>query len=535
MLAAVILLGAGLFLATWLTLASAVHAVAGTLYAAPASTGAGDCSGWTDVCTLQTALTNAGSGDEVWVRMGVHLPTTTTVRTISFTLKSGVALYGGFDGSEIARDEREPTVNITVLSGDIDDNDLEDLNGVVTTTAHISGTNSYHVLYSSGVTETAVLDGFTITAGQANGSLSNGLGGGMRNNSGSPTLTDLIFSGNYAFGGGGMHNTLSDPVLTRVTFSGNHANDDGGGMLNESASDPVLTDVMFVGNSAVFIGGGMFNWLSSNPALTGVTFISNTAENGGGMFNFGRNSNPTLFEVVFRGNIATSSGGGMFLNSFAAPQLTNVTFSVNEARSGGGMYNNNNSSPILTNVIFDANEATFQGGGMFNAFNNRPNLTNVAFSRNSAIADGGGMYNANGSTPTLANVILWGNSAIISGPQIHNASATPNILYSDIEGSGGSGIGWDSGLGTDGGGNIDDDPLFIDASDGDLHLQSGSPAVDAANNIVVVVSTDRDGNPRFVDIPGVPDTGNGPPPVVDMGPYELQSRRYIYLPSILKN
>jgi len=97
MLAAVILLGAGLFLATWLTLASAVHAVAGTLYAAPASTGAGDCSGWTDVCTLQTALTNAGSGDEVWVRMGVHLPTTTTVRTISFTLKSGVALYGGSD------------------------------------------------------------------------------------------------------------------------------------------------------------------------------------------------------------------------------------------------------------------------------------------------------------------------------------------------------------------------------------------------------------------------------------------------------
>ena len=173
---------------------------------------------------------------------------------------------------------------------------------------------------------------------------------------------------------------------------------------------------------------------------------------------------------------------------------------------------------------------------MYNALNNSPALTNVAFSGNFAALDGGGMYNSGGSTPILANTVLWGNTASNTGPQIYNASGSPTISYSDIQGSGGSGVGWDTGLGTDAGGNIDADPLFVDGSGGDLHLQTSSPAIDAGNNVIVTVSTDLDGYLRFVDIPGAPDTGNGTPPIVDMGPYEAQSQtRFIYLPLILKN
>ncbi len=531
------LMSAGLLLLTWLSLSSSVaHAAPGILYAAPSPGGSGDCSNWADACTLQTALTSAGSGDQIWVQMGVHKPTTTTNRTISFMLKSGVAVYGGFNGSETALDQRNPGMNITVLSGDIDNNDLTDPNGVVTTTNNIIGANGYHVVNSSGVTETAVLDGFTITAGQANGAAPNNSGGGMLNDSSSPTLSDVTFSGNFALQGGGMHNTVSSPRLTNITFSGNSANASGGGLLNESNSNPILTNVTFVGNSAGSSGGGIFNWLSSNPSLTFVTFISNTADTGGGMFNFGSNSNPTLTNVEFTGNTATRWGGGMFLNRITIPVLTNVIFNGNNAQSGGGMFSNDRSSPILTNVLFSGNSATGSGGGMFNAFNNSPALTNVTFSGNFAALDGGGMYNAGGSTPILANTVLWGNTASNSGPQIYNASGSPTISYSDIQGSGGSGAGWDTGLGTDAGGNIDADPLFVDASGGDLHLQSSSPAIDAGNNVIVTVSTDLDGNPRFVDIPGAPDTGNGAPPIVDMGPYEAQSQtRFIYLPSIMKN
>jgi len=76
-------------------------------------------------------------------------------RTTTFSMKSGVALYGGFDGTETSRNQRDWETNITTLSGDI---------GV----AGDNSDNSYHVVTGSGVDETATLDGFTITGGNAN-------------------------------------------------------------------------------------------------------------------------------------------------------------------------------------------------------------------------------------------------------------------------------------------------------------------------------------------------------------------------------
>jgi hypothetical protein len=84
----------------------------------------------------------------------------------------------------------------TILSGDIDQNDITDPYGVVTDTANIVGENAYHVVTGGGTDSTAVLDGFVITAGQANGSSDPHYnGGGMYNSSSSPTLTNVVFSG----------------------------------------------------------------------------------------------------------------------------------------------------------------------------------------------------------------------------------------------------------------------------------------------------------------------------------------------------
>ena len=136
------------------------------LYAAPTATGSADCSSWANACTLQTALTNATSGDQIWVQQGVHRPGSN--QTDTFTLKDGVAVYGGFAGTETSLNQRDWQTNVTVLSGDINQDDITDANGVVTSTANIAGVNAYHVVTGGGTNNTAVLDGFTITAGNAN-------------------------------------------------------------------------------------------------------------------------------------------------------------------------------------------------------------------------------------------------------------------------------------------------------------------------------------------------------------------------------
>ncbi len=345
-------------------------------------------------------------------------------------------------------------------------------------------------------------------------------GGGMVNVQNSPTLTNVTFFDNSAgdIGGGMSNRRSSSPTLMNVTFSGNSA-DFGGGMANDS-SNPLLTDVTFSGNSAGHRGGGMFND-ASNPTLTDVTFSSNSAKYGGGMHNYD-NSSPTLINTTFAGNSVDTSGGGMFNEDYCSPVLTNVTFFDNLADfGGGGVFNENYGTPVLTNVIFSGNSAGFYGGGMRN-YQSSPTLINVAFSGNSAGDAGGGMHNYE-VNPTLTNTILWGNTAV-TGTQIHNDDSIPTIAYSDIQDSGGSGAGWDASLGIDGGGNIDANPLFAAPTSGNLRLQLTSPGIDAGDNtaVPITITVDLDENPRFVDIPAVPDTGNGTPPIVDMGAYEYQ-------------
>jgi predicted outer membrane repeat protein len=418
-----------------------VHA-AGVLYVIP--NGTGNCSDWDHACDLRTALTGAISGDEIWVAAGTYKPTAETDRTISFFLKSGVAIYGGFARTEIARSQRDPLTNLTILSGDIDSNDTAN---PATDASQIVGSNSYHVLTGSGTDSSAILDGFTITAGSADdSSYPMNVGGGLFNgwmpdggagvNAGNPGLNSIIFSGNSAGAGAGIFNS-GNPALSNINFLGNYATN-GSGIYND-ASSPTLTNVIFNGNTATDSGGGMYNGRSSNPVLADVTFSSNTAGWGGGIFN--DNSSPALTNVIFTSNAVTSYGGGMQNQSGSNPVLTHVKFNVNSASSGGGGMNNYASSPVLTNVTFAGN-TTSSGGGMYNGNSSNPGLTDVTFSANTATW-GGGIYSDN-SSPLLTNVTFSGNSAANYGGGIENVASSPtltNITFNiNSAGSGGGGI-----------------------------------------------------------------------------------------------
>src|SRR5262250_2016942 len=107
------------------------------------------------------------------------------------------------------------------------------------------------------------------------------------------------------------------------------------------------------------------------------------------------------------------------------------------------------------------------------------------------------MYNGYSSSPTVTNCILW-----TDWPNEFEGDAA-NVRYSDVQG------------GYAGDGNIDVDPLFVNSGSGDLRIQHDSPCVDAGDNTAVPngITTDLDGNPRFLDVACRPDTGNGTAPI----------------------
>ncbi len=423
------------------------------LYVEPGASG--DCSSWANACELQAAIAAANAGDQIWVAAGTYKPTTTTDREISFDLKNGVAIYGGFAGTESSLSQRDWESHLTTLSGDI---------GTVGDNAD----NSYHVVTALGVDATTVLDGFTITAGNAD-AIGETSGGGLSSEESSLILSNLIFSGNSAdFAGGMIIYGGGNPALTNVTFSANTATVNGGGMYiygyEARDSKPTLIDVHFFNNTAGDRGGGLSLYRTS-PTLTNFTFSANTATTtGGGIIIIA--SFPTLTNGTFSANTA-SSGGGIEVNNTSGMTLSNVTFSGNLATAnyGGGIYNRN--SMTLSNVTFSGNSANY-GGGIYNK--NSMTLTNVTFSGNTATAGGGGMWNeGSASNATLTNAILWGNTPT----QIDGNPAT--VTYSDIQG------------GYPGTGNSVSDPLLGPLADNGGYSQthalgSGSPAIDSANN-----------------------------------------------------
>ncbi|MCB9336498.1 MAG: right-handed parallel beta-helix repeat-containing protein [Lewinellaceae bacterium] len=490
------------------------------LYVNANATGANNGTSWENAYTeLQGALNNPCPGiTEIWVAAGTYKPTSGTDRTISFVMKNGLAFLGGFPNTgNPGIGDRNWTANVTILSGDIDgDNTLAN--------------NSYHVISNNGngLNNTAILDGFTITGGNADGTGIDIHGGGMYNAGSSPTVNNCSFSGNSGVTGGGISNSNgSSPTVSNCSFSGNSVTTNGGGMSN-SYSAPTLTNCSFSGNSAANIGGGMYNLHSSptidtcsfsqdtaafvggamysaqsNVSMTGCQFTNNFAENGGAIYTHavvGYTANHTLSGCSFTGNNATNAGGAIgsgFPNYFGTAlfDCTNCIFSNNVSNngSGGAFYTNRAGfNGKFTNCLFDSNQA--QGaavgdGGALGLHGGNCTVVNSTFVNNTSETEGGAIsVYSSSSTLEVKNSIFWDNTAVTENSISNSQGGVANAYYCLLQDNAcPANVTCGEGM------IYAQDPLFVSSTD--FHIQNNSPATDAGT-LFGAPATDFEGDGR---------------------------------------
>jgi len=492
---------------------------------------------------LEDALASAMGGDEVWVAAGRYVPSevagesaTFAEKSRSFAVPRGVGVYGGFSGQEAFRHERNavPSSNGTELSGDLLDNDDGHFNPFAPGNGERFLDNSQIVVLLDDPDDNTVLDGFTISGARG------------------------IYGGGIVITGPDGHRASNAPRLENLEVVGNHASYRGGGLNVEGGYAARLTAVRFSYNEALS-GGGLYSEEATGMRLVNVTFERNKADISGGGASFCLGT--THIEgCLFRNNEAFLYGGGVHAMP-GAIQMIRSTLEGNYAGSlGGGLSGYGN----IASTVFRGNHANF-GGAMY--LHGRSHLVNVLAVGNKSDQRGGAILTSLYHVSEWSNLTLAGNNAGVSGAAvyftysgqstanaeyaIHNSLITgngpsaidyftqspwypdgfPTWRHSLIEGSGGSGDGWDAGLGTDGGGNLDADPLFFQplapedapTTGGIYRVRPGSPALNGGNNALRardVLDLDGDGNTEeFVpfDLTGLPRVRNG---IVDMGAFE---------------
>jgi len=419
----------------------------------------GDGRTWsTAVNNLQFALDVAevsrGAIAEVWVAAGTYRPSKRTdpndPRSATFRLVDGLALYGGFAGTEASVDERDINANPTILSGDFNGDDKPDFVNY--------DENAYHVVTGIGVGPATIVDGFTITGGHSPGvGFIGSYGGGMHLVNSSPDIRNCTFTRNLAerpvanvacSGGGGaalyLRQEAQDPGPPPLTVSRSHFTDNksigdggavffygysstgsiifsecsfernvglgaftayaggtqtfrsctfsdnsGGGAISASGnSDELLIEQCRFEHNSAGLAGAVYLSSIRRAAIHGSVFVDNSAYSwGSGALRLYDVDEIDLIDCEFRGNSA-GTGGGAYLAGYTSIAVKRCLFVNNSANNGiaGGLYVDGPAS--LVDCTFLNNYARDSGGGLF--VDGSAEITGCTIKNNRSSGGGGG-------------------------------------------------------------------------------------------------------------------------------------------------
>lgn len=271
-----------------------------TYYVSLQAKGTGDGLSWDNATTLIQALNNAVAGDQIWVKGFETVNSADSLYKGSFTVKSGVQLYGGFKGTESSKLERETLGKPyqlkyrSVLSGDKDNNDVVDNVDLIFPANGTRSDNATHVLtlnmtptQTSGNNNTylTVVNGFTITGGQADGTDEKGGGiyvTGSNEGGGNFRIERCFLFNNYATQGGAVYvdatvqnrnngKSLINQCVIYNNAAGERAavENQGGGVYLAGEATVVNTSIFNNENGGMYLQG-------SDAAAVNATVARNT-------------------------------------------------------------------------------------------------------------------------------------------------------------------------------------------------------------------------------------------------------------------
>jgi predicted outer membrane repeat protein len=443
------------------------HAHSQVTFVNGAATGNNDGSDWSNAfTTLDAALDQLNgmvitSPQEIWVAAGTYTPNGAGMDNNStFSVEVPVDLYGGFDGSESNRDERDASNNIVTLSGDILDNDNSGMDSLARTD------NVLHVMtVSAGIPQRIIMDGFTISGGQTlddgDAILFERAGGGIFAGS-AMAISNCTFTNNFGRSGGGIAfdgESIDDTVIvTDCTFENNMATSQSAGVIFIEVEDLEVRNCAFTNNNTARgclypldctnilvedclfdsnindggTGGGMFLWQPVNTQIINTTFSNNSANSGGAVYfdthelmEQGLEMSLLVQDCSFMDNVAAGLCGG-----FRIFQGTNMVFENNEfmrnvGESAGGLFYSGTISPVdlnslrISNCTFTTNQTTDGRGGGLRTIGGSFLLENSNFLGNVAAGgNSGGAISATGENKVVeidnclfgTNAANWGAS-----------------------------------------------------------------------------------------------------------------------------
>lgn len=554
---------------------TAALAIPKTLYVNKLAVGNGSGTSWSNAMTeLQTAMQSCS--DTIRVAAGTYYPSDTNEKK-SIWLENKRVILAGYPNTGSPTDaQRNPSVNITILSGDlpngngqrsdillrgrtIDSTSVTD--GLVIKKAEGSYTDAMGAIFLVKNTN-PVFRNCTISDNLSNGqgagliniNLSNpkfencifennaltniGEGGAVANLNSNPVFKKCIFrfNSNYIAGvtpssGGAVYNSGSNAIFDSCTFLKNIANNWAGAMDNVN-SNPVISNCQFLGNMIAAGNANDINNNHSSPIVSNTFFSDSTGCNYGGSVVNQNQSNPVFTKCEFKHGVASYAGGACY-NDNSSPVFINCLFNGTAAGNGGVLNNQNGSNPLMVNCIATGNNASGNGSFMYNN-NSSPVIKNTTIVNGTLPSTGnsfrGGVIVNEGTTQvTISNSIIWGNT-VTSGQNFpngdiidHSNTATPTIMNNCIS----------QVFGTTGvnGNLVNVDPLFLNISnpagadnvfytnDDGLVPASCSPVLNAGLNASIAgYNTDFLSNPRIFNS------------IVDMGAYEIQA-----LPGLVTN